>query len=100
MNNNDPRHPAQTPSGPNKYLQLARQTKSPLTITFNDGEVIPSCIIMELDSANLLIKTLDFSKSPMVGEEMVITRAHIKKIAPALPQPKERIAQTLKSGTY
>lgn len=82
MNNNNSLHPAQQASGPNKYLQLARQTKCPLAIYFNDGDVIPSCIVMELDSVNLLIKTIDL-ENVKVGEEMVITRAHIKKITPA-----------------
>jgi|HubBroStandDraft_5_1064220.scaffolds.fasta_scaffold570278_2 hypothetical protein len=89
MNNNDPKHPAQTPSGPNKYLQLARQTKCPLAIHFNDGEVIQSCIIMELDGFNLLIKTLDLSAAT-VGEEMVISRSSVKKITPSLV--KSRLA--------
>jgi len=79
MNNNDPRHPAQTPSGPNKYLQLARQTKTPLAIYFNDGTVIPSCVILELDSFNLLIKTVDLD-SCEPGVESVVTRAVIKHI--------------------
>jgi hypothetical protein len=83
MNNNDPRHPAQTPSGPNMYLQLARQTKTPLAIYFTDGEVIPSCIIVELDSANLLIKTVDL-KNVCTGEESIITRASIKRITSTL----------------
>ena len=83
MNNNDPRHPAQTPSGPNKYLQLARQTKTPLAIHFNDGEVIPSCIILELDSFNLLIKTVDLNGGA-AGEESVVTRASIKRITSTL----------------
>jgi len=83
MNNNDPRHPAQTPSGPNKYLQLARQTKCPLAITFDDGEVIPSCIILELDSLSLLIKTVDLN-GDKAGTESVINRHLIKRITSAV----------------
>ena len=83
MNNNDPRHPAQTPSGPNKYLQLARQTKCPLAIYFTDGDVIPSCVIVEFDSNNLLVKTIDL-KNISAGEESVLTRASIKRITSTL----------------
>ena len=48
MNNNyvDTRHPAQQPSGANKYLVIAMQTKVPLSIHFNDGEEVPSCVIL------------------------------------------------------
>ena len=81
MNNNfpDTRHPAQQPSGPNKYLQFARQTKCPLDIYFNDGEVLRSCIIMELDTLNLLVKVVDLDTCK-VSDEAVITRSSIKKI--------------------
>jgi len=84
MNNNDPRHPAQQVSGPNKYLQLARATKCPLVIHFADGDVIPSCILLEVDTLNLLVRTVDFDKDPILGEEFVITRASIKKIGATL----------------
>lgn len=79
MNNNDAMHPARQASGPNKYLQLARQTHVPLDIYFNDGEVIKSCIIMELDALNLLVKVIDLVKG-VAGDEAVITRNSIKKI--------------------
>ncbi len=84
MNNNDPRHPAQQVSGPNKYLQLAKQTKCPLAIYFNDGEVIPSCILLEVDTLNVLIKTVDLDGVKPPCEEFVITRASIRKIGTAL----------------
>ena len=84
MNNNDPRHPAQQVSGPNKYLQLARQTKCPLAIYFADGDVIPSCVILEVDTLNLLVKTIDVDKDEMMGKEFVITRSSIKKIGVTL----------------
>lgn len=89
MNNNDPRHPAQQVSGPNKYLQLARQTKCPLAIHFADGDVIPSCILLEVDTLNLLIKTIDL-KNASVGEESIITRASIKRITTALEHEHNR----------
>lgn len=89
MNNNDPRHPAQQVSGPNKYLQLARATKCPLAIHFADGDVIPSCILLEVDTLNLLIKTVDLDGEIAVGEEAVITRASIKKITSALEHRHE-----------
>jgi hypothetical protein len=90
MNNNDSRHPAQQISGPNKYLQLARATKCPLAIHFADGDVIPSCILLEVDTLNLLVKTVDFEKDPMVGEEFVITRVSIKKIGATLEHNHNR----------
>ena len=74
MNNNDQRHPAQKPSGPNKYLQLAMLTKVPLAIHFSDGEVVNECILLELDTLNLLVQVVG-SK-----QEMVCTRSTIKKI--------------------
>jgi len=82
MNNNDSRHPAQQVSGPNKYLQLARATKCPLAIYFADGEVIPACVLLEVDTLNLLIKTVDFDGG--AGEESIITRANIKRITSTL----------------
>jgi hypothetical protein len=88
MNNNDPRHPAQTPSGPNKYLQLARQTKCPLAIYFADGDVIPSCVIVEFDSNNLLVKTIDL-KNISAGEESILTRASIKRITSTLEHERD-----------
>jgi hypothetical protein len=81
MNNNfhDDRHPAQRISGPNKFLQLAMQTKVPLDIHFNDGEILRSCFIVEFDSLNLLVKIIDL-KTCTVGEEAVITRSSLKKM--------------------
>ena len=80
MNNNfvDNRHPAQQLSGPNKYLHLAMQTKVPLTIHFNDGEVITVCTVLALDALNLLINVLKDDLTP--SHEAVVTRASIKKI--------------------
>jgi hypothetical protein len=83
MNNNNPTHPAKQASGPNKYLQLALQTKTPLAIHFNDGDVIPSCVILEIDSFNLLVKTVDL-KNATAGAESIITRASIKRITSTL----------------
>ena len=83
MNNNSPQHPARQMSGPNKYLQLALQTRLPLAIHFNDGEVIPSCVILEIDSFNLLVRTVDL-KNASVGEESIVTRASIKRITTSL----------------
>jgi hypothetical protein len=91
MNNNNPTHPAKQASGPNKYLQLALQTKTPLAIHFNDGEVIPSCIILETDSFNLLIKSVDLNGGP-AGEESVVTRASIKRITSTLEHNHSRQA--------
>jgi hypothetical protein len=90
MNNNDPRHPAQQVSGPNKYLQLARATKCPLAIYFNDGGVIPSCILLEVDTLNVLVKTVDLDGVNPAGEEFVITRAAIQKIGSALEHNHNR----------
>jgi hypothetical protein len=56
------------------------QTKVPLDIHFNDGEILNSCIIMELDTLNLLVKVVDLDTCT-VGEEAVITRSSIKKIS-------------------
>ena len=84
MNNNDTRHPAQKPSGPNKYLQLAMLTKVPLAIYFTDGEVVDECLLMELDTLNLLVKVVSS------GEEMVITRSTIKKIVTTLENESKR----------
>jgi hypothetical protein len=82
MNNNfkDNRHPAQQVSGPNKFLHIAMQTKVPLDIYFNDGEVLKSCVIMELDTFNLLVRVVDLNKAS-VAEQAVITRSSIKKIS-------------------
>jgi hypothetical protein len=90
MNNNDSRHPAQQVSGPNKYLQLARATKCPLAIYFNDGEVIPSCILLEVDTLNVLVKTVDLDGAKPAGEEFVITRASIRKIGSSLEHNHNR----------
>lgn len=75
MNNNvrDTRHPAQQPSGPNKFLQLAKLGKAPLAIHFTDGEVIPECILLEFDTLNLLVTVIG-------GNDLVITRSTVKKI--------------------
>jgi hypothetical protein len=74
----DTRHPAQQPSGPNKYLHIAMQTKVPLTLHFCDGEVIQVCIILALDTLNLLISVLKDDLTP--SHDMVVTRSNIKKI--------------------
>jgi hypothetical protein len=103
MNNNNPQHPARTASGPNKYLQLALQTKTPLAIHFNDGEIIPSCIILELDSFSLLIKTVDLTGEQAAGEESVVTRASIKRITSTLEHEhnhSQRVGTTLREGSY
>lgn len=74
MNNNNPRHPAQKPSGPNAYLQLCLLTKVPLAIHFNDGEIAEECLLMQFDTLNLLVQVVT------TGQEMVVTRSSIKKI--------------------
>jgi hypothetical protein len=74
---------AHRPSAVNRYLDIARATKTPLAIHFADGEVIPSCIILEMDTLNLLIKTVDLTEVKF-GEDSVVTRASIKRITPAL----------------
>jgi hypothetical protein len=86
MNNNwtDTRHPAQQVSGPNKYLHIAMQTKAPLAIHFNDGEVITLCVIMALDTLNLLVNVLRPDLTP--SHEMVCTRSSIKKIVFGVPK--------------
>ena len=80
MNNNyqDTRHPAQQPSGPNKFLHIAMQTKVPLAIHFTDGEVVPLCIIVSIDTFNLLVNVLNADLTP--SQDMVVTRSSIKKI--------------------
>ncbi len=79
MNNyQDNRHPAQQPSGPNKYLHIAMQTKVPLAIHFIDGEVVETCIIVALDTFNLLVSVLNPDLTP--SHEIVVTRSSIKKI--------------------
>ncbi len=80
MNNNyqDTRHPAQQPSGPNKFLHIAMQTKVPLAIHFTDGEVISPCIIAALDTFNLLVTTLNPDFTP--SQDVVVVRSSIKKI--------------------
>lgn len=90
MNNNDPRHPAQQVSGPNKYLQLARATKTPLAIYFADGGVIPACVLLEVDTLNLLVQTVDLDGEKAAGEEFVITRASIQKIGSTLEHNHNR----------
>ena len=78
MNNNWTKHPAQQVSGPNKYLHIAMETKVPLAIHFNDGEMVPLCIITALDTLNLLVSVLNPDLTPW--HEMVVTRSSIKKI--------------------
>ena len=89
MNNNNPQHPARQMSGPNKYLQLALQTKTPLAIYFTDGEVTPSCVILEIDSFNLLVRTVDLQNAS-VGAESIINRASIKRITSTLEHNHNR----------
>ena len=72
------RHPAQQPSGPNKYLHIAVQTKVPLSIYFVDGEVIEVCCIMSLDTFNLLVTVLNTEMTP--SHEVVVVRSSIKKL--------------------
>jgi hypothetical protein len=81
MNNNvrDTRHPAQQISGPNKYLNIAKLSKSVMAIYFNDGDHIPACVLLEFDTLNLLVKSIDMT-GEKPDEEMVITRSSIKKI--------------------
>ncbi len=74
MNNNNPRHPAQRPSGPNAYLQICLLTKVPLTIHFTDGEIVKECLLVQMDTLNLLLKVV------ATGQEFVVTRSNIKKI--------------------
>jgi hypothetical protein len=74
MDNNNLRHPAQRPSGPNKFLQLVMLTGTPVAIYFTDGEVVDECLLVELDTLNLLVKVV------ATGREMVVTRSTIKKI--------------------
>lgn len=79
MNNYvDTRHPAQQPSGPNKFLHIAVQTKVPLAIHFTDGEVVSPCVILAVDTLNLLITALNPDFTP--SQDMVVTRSSIKKI--------------------
>jgi hypothetical protein len=90
MNNNyrDPRHPAQQPSGPNKFLHIAIQTKVPVTIHFTDGEVVPLCIIVSLDTLNLLVSVLNPDLTP--SQDMVVTRSSIKKIVAGMPTREQQ----------
>jgi hypothetical protein len=74
MNNNNVRHPAHKPSGPNAYLQICLLTKVPLVIHFNDGEIVPECLLIQFDTLNLLVKVAD------TQQEMICTRSTIKKI--------------------
>ena len=68
MNNNmrDTRHPAAQLSGPNKYLQLSKLSKAPLTIHFNDGQVVDNCLLLEFDALNLLLSVV------ATGREMIV----------------------------
>lgn len=79
MNNNvrDTRHPAQQPSGPNKFLQLAKLSGAPLAIYFTDGEVIDESLLLEFDTLNLLVTVVK------TKQDLVITRATVKKIVTA-----------------
>jgi hypothetical protein len=54
------------------------QTKVPLSIHFNDGEEVPSCVILAVDALNLLVRALNPDLTP--SHEMVVTRSSIKKI--------------------
>jgi len=74
MNNNDNRHPAQKPSGPNGYLQICLVTGVPLALHFADGEVIEECVLVQFDSLNLLVKIVSSQ------QEMIVTRSSLKKI--------------------
>ncbi|MGB7600351.1 MAG: hypothetical protein WBM24_08605 [Candidatus Sulfotelmatobacter sp.] len=87
MNNTTQMH---RPSPVNRYLDIAKQTKVPLAIYFADGDVIPSCIIVEVDSLNLLVKTVDLDGEKAVSQEFVITRACIKKIGSTLEHNHNR----------
>jgi hypothetical protein len=78
MNNNWTKHPAQQVSGPNKYLHIAMETKVPLAIHFNDGEIVSQCVITSMDTFNLLVSVLHPDLTP--SHEMVVTRSSIKKI--------------------
>jgi hypothetical protein len=78
------------PSPVNRYLDIAKATKTPLAIYFADGDVIPSCVLLEVDSLNLLIKTVDLDGVKLPGDEFVITRATIKKIGSTLEHNHNR----------
>lgn len=80
MNNNNPQHPAQKPSGPNGYLQICLVTGIPLALHFADGEVIEECVLVQFDSLNLLVKVVN------TQQEMIVTRATIKKIVTTAEQ--------------
>lgn len=90
MNNNyvDNRHPAQQVSGPNKYLHIAMQTGVPLAIHFTDGEEIPLCVIVALDTFNLLVSVKNPDLTP--SQEMVVTRSTIKKIVFGIHAKEQR----------
>ena len=74
MNNNNPRHPAQKPSGPNAYLQICLVTKVPINIHFTDGEIVAGCLLVQFDTLNLLVQVI------ATGQEMIVTRSSVKKI--------------------
>ena len=87
MNNTTQMH---RPSPVNRYLDIAKQTKTPLAIYFADGDVIPACVLIEADSLNLLVRTVDLDGVKVAGEEFVITRASIKKIGSTLEHNHNR----------
>jgi hypothetical protein len=49
-----------------------------LAIHFNDGEVVPLCIIIALDTLNLLVNVVNPDLTP--SHDMVVTRSSVKKI--------------------
>ena len=87
MNNTTQMH---RPSPVNRYLEIAKQTKTPLAIYFADGDVIPSCVLMEVDSLNLLVKTVDLDGDKAAGVESIITRSTIKRITSTLEHNHNR----------
>ena len=74
MNNNNPRHPAQRPSGPNAYLQICLLTKVPLTIHFTDGEIVKECLLVQMDTLNLLLKVV------ATGQEFVVHGQTLRRL--------------------
>lgn len=70
------------PSPVNRYLEIAKQTSLPLAVYFADGEVIDNCVIMEMDSLNLLVRIWhDMPQGKF--SEAVLNRSTIKKITSA-----------------
>lgn len=64
------------PTAINRYLECAKSTRVPLTLHFLDGEVLPQCIILELDSINLLVQAITADKC----HDVVVIRSSLKKI--------------------